>query len=395
MANVLNDVVGLTFAGRIALARLPKRLVTTRLARRTYQNASAANGTSLSIPYVDVQGAAATRAIGAAATASDVHASTRVMTFQQVYYGIDIDSLEQLFASPDLLAETAEQLADGVAEKIDAMVNAQAVTEIPWETGTLDGTSAFTTAKLANISEARRLLFNNNCPTDGGDLALVTNSKEAKALRDLSELQSYSMAGSDSTLRAGSIGQVFGFQVFESNNIQDATTSTAGEASLPGAVVGVHAIGATTLSLNGLGTGTLKAGTSFTIAGIAGRYVVAANATITSNAATPTIYPGLKAATSGSEAVTFIEHTAAQGQNIAFHRDALLVLSRNPAPIGGGIVEATVSDPQTGLALRMSSKGTLLGDAGAAFRSQLVCDAVVAARWIRPDFAVRITGSVA
>jgi hypothetical protein len=188
---------------------------------------------------------------------------------------------------------------------------------------------------------------------------------------------------------------VFGFEVHESQNIADATTSTAGEASSPGTVTGVHAIGATSLTMGGLGAGTLKKGTSFSIATVPGRYVVNADATITGNAATATIYPALKAATAGAEAITFRETTAAQGQNLAFHPDALLVLSRNPAPLGGGVSESTVSDPQTGLALRVSSKGYLLGTAGNAYRSELALDCVVAYKWIRPDFAVRITGAVA
>jgi hypothetical protein len=75
---------------------------------------------------------------------------------------------------------------------------------------------------------------------------------------------------------------------------------------LAGAVVGAHIAGVTSLAVNGLGSEAyVPEDTTFLIAGDTTVYTVTADATISTNAATLSIYPALAVGVSGSEVVTF------------------------------------------------------------------------------------------
>ena len=103
-------------------------------------------------------------------------------------------------------------------------------------------------------------------------------------------------------------------------NIEYWTTPTAGNdlylyckkyhvlvdppSTLTGAVVGDTAANTTSVPIDGLGTGTIKAGTLVTFTGIMGQYKVSADATITANAATIVLTGGLREAVGDNTVVT-------------------------------------------------------------------------------------------
>jgi len=80
---------------------------------------------------------------------------------------------------------------------------------------------------------------------------------------------------------------------------------------LSGTVNGAHSEAATSLVLAGLGTGSIEMGQEFTIADERSRaiYIVTANATISTNAATISIWPPLESSVATSTVVTFISST--------------------------------------------------------------------------------------
>jgi hypothetical protein len=392
MANSLNPVTtDLTAFGRIFLSALKSRLVLAGMIPRGDIAGATMIGNKVTYPDISVSGDAAVRAIGGAATASDLIATSRTLTVQQVYKAITVENLHNLFATPSLMVRAAEQLAYKVAKKCDSIV-AGLWNKMPYEVGPVDGTAAFNaTTAHGVLADAYKVLFDNEADTS--NLRLVLGSKEATAFRKLTNLYKVNEAGSSDVLRTQSLGRVLGFDIYESQMIQDNFSSVAGESASPGAVVGVNAIGATTLSMNSLGSGTLQSGTSFTIAGFSKRYIVTDDATITTNAAIPNIYPPLEAATSGSEAITFLEHsTATSSQNFAFNPEAFRSIVMPSFPLGGGVDEAIVSDPQTNLSVRIAKQSTLLGGAGTAYTQNLAADCMFGADVVREGFVVRITG---
>lgn len=390
MANAITSITtDLTTFGRILLAETRSRMVAARLAVRGNPAGASMIGNKIEIPDLDVSGDAATLAIGGTASASDVTSTKRTLTVERIYKAVTVDNLENVFSSVDMMTRMASRIAYKVAKKCDSIV-CGLWNEIPYEVGKLDGSAVFnSTDKHTVLADAYKTLFDNEADLDG--LVAILGSKEANAFRKLDNLWKVNEAGNSDVLRTQFLGSILGFTLYESQQIQDQLTSVAAETSSPGAVVGAHAVGVTSLSVNGLGTGTVKKGTTFALGSY--RYVVTADATITTNAATLLIYPALKEAQSGSEAVTFTEHsTAASSQNLAFHPEAIRTVSVAPAPFreGSGVASAVVSDPQTGLSIRVAAESKLLGAPG--YTESLSADVIFGAKVVRPEWAVRITG---
>jgi hypothetical protein len=113
---------------------------------------------------------------------------------------------------------------------------------------------------------------------------------------------------------------------------------------------GVAAEGDTVISLK-TGTGTILAGDTITFAGDSNKYVVAsalAAGDVTIAA------PGLKAGVAGDVAVTVGNDYAA---NMAFNRDAIVLVTRAPArPVEGDLAEDVMlmTDPRSGITFEVS-----------------------------------------
>ncbi len=99
--------------------------------------------------------------------------------------------------------------------------------------------------------------------------------------------------------RPSSAGDIYFF--WNKNHI---LLSATGASTTSGAIKTAAAVGAVSLDLDGLGTGTIDETSSFTIAGDTTVYYVIAGATITTNEATVSIWPPLVTAVSGTEVVT-------------------------------------------------------------------------------------------
>lgn len=404
MANsIANISEGLTYIGRSFLKNLKSRNLLVKRTNVAYLKGWS-YGQTFEIPSIDISGAAATRAIGGAATASDIISLTRTFTKQQIYKAVSIDNLQSLWASVDLMDKLSERLAYKVTKKADAIVAGLHV-QVPYEAGTLDGTSCITptaTSDLfAPLNEALTILANNNANMDGL-LTAVFNPKEAGKMRAIPGLYKANESGSTDMLRRAEIGNIMGFDVLWSQHIEDATLAAAADTASPGAVVGAHAANAKTLAVNGLGTGTVPAGTTFSIAGVvndegyAVRFAVTADATITTNAATLAINPPLPGAVADTTAVTFREHTAAGSMNLAFTQDAIASAWQGMAPFieGTGVTVKSVVDEQTGLGVQIAMESHVLGGAGVAYSTDISASMIFGAGVAVPEEIVKIVGQV-
>ncbi len=210
-------------------------------------------------------------------------------------------------------------------------------------------TAPFGTAgDLSDIAQVRKILDDNGAPQT--DLQLVLGSAAMANIRGKQNvLFKVNEAGTDQLLRKGSIGELEGMAIHNSNAVVSVTKGTG--ASYTTDTAG-YAVGATAITLI-TGTGTVLAGDSVTFAGDTNRYVVAAGVaapgTITLAA------PGLRVAIAGS--ATAMTVGASATPNLAFSKSAIQLITRAPAmPIGpdGKAMDMaddvmTVTDPVSGI----------------------------------------------
>lgn len=205
------------------------------------------------------------------------------------------------------------------------------------------------------IAEARQILVDNGTPTDGM-ISMVLNTLAGTNLRNLAQLQKANEAGGDGLLRQGALLDLQGIMLKESAGVQSHTGGTATDVTVTGAnAVGTTEIGLTTAATTG--SVVFTQGDVITIAGDSNKYVVAADVTIGANTTgTVTIAePGLRQATSGSEAVSI---SATYTGNVVWHRNALELAMRAPAvPQGGDTADDAmiIQDPNSGLVYEVRS----------------------------------------
>jgi hypothetical protein len=166
----------------------------------------------------------------------------------------------------------------------------------------------------------------------------------------------------DKALREGSLGRLFGYDVWANQNTPQHTSGVAADAT--GTVDGVNAVGATTILFSAVTAGiTWKTGDTFSIAGDTQRYVFTADGTDADGSACSGAFaPALKKATAGTEVITIYLGGAAKRQNLMFHRNAFCLATAPLSEMGNalGAKIASISDPITRLSLR--SRVYYMGD---------------------------------
>ena len=211
------------------------------------------------------------------------------------------------------------------------------------------GATAGTAPILSDWAQVKKILDDNGAPST--DRTSVFDTTAGVSLRGTSNLYKVNEAGDGgSLLRQGVLGNLYGFDLRESAQIQ---TTTAG--AMTGALInGALAIGATALVFD---TGTVNttgvvAGDIITIAGDTNKYVVASGSTSTSGTIT-IAEPGLRRAAADNAAITVFGTSA---RNVAFSRNAILLSTRLPASVQGDLAtdRQTITDPNSGISFELS-----------------------------------------
>lgn len=212
------------------------------------------------------------------------------------------------------------------------------------------GATAGTAPVLADWAQAKKILDDNGAPS--GDRTSVFDTTAGVALRSTSNLYKVNEAGDGSLLRQGLLGSLYGFNLRESAQIQSTTKGTAASATTNAAG---YAIGATTLTLAAVGTGTIVAGDIITFAGDTNKYIVATgNADVSAGGTIVLAEPGLRIAMSAATKAITVFGTSAR--NTAFSRNAILLSTRLPASVVGDLASdrQVVTDPNTGISFELS-----------------------------------------
>lgn len=213
------------------------------------------------------------------------------------------------------------------------------------------GTAPFGTANdLSDIAGVRQILDDNGVPQS--DLRLVLSSAAMANIRGKqSNLFKVNESGSAELLRNGTIGTLEGFSIHNSAYVAAHTKGTAAnyDTDLPDTL----AVGSTTVHLD-TGTGTHLAGDVITFAGDGNKYVVATGAAGDGDKDIVLAAPGLRLTLAdGVDAATGNNYRA----NLAFHRSAIVLATRQPAmPIGGDAADDVmpITDPVSGISFEVA-----------------------------------------
>ncbi|MEN6535163.1 MAG: P22 phage major capsid protein family protein [Bryobacteraceae bacterium] len=239
----------------------------------------------------------------------------------------------------------------------------------------LTGTVGNRPSTMAHIAAATKTL-NDLKVMKSGRVALIDSTVE-QALIQLSQFTSQDYgADAPSGLREAVLGRRYGFDFVTDVNLGAFTRSAAAN-DIAGTVVtnGTPAIGATEINIDGITstTGTIYAGTVFTLAGDTTRYVIRKDAAVAGNAATLTIAPALVAAPGDGAALTF---EAAGYSNLVYHPNAVSAAIVAPQPLN---VNSSVQG-YNGVSVRVSMDSSIV-----TLSDSIVFDIFVGCRVIEPD----------
>jgi hypothetical protein len=213
--------------------------------------------------------------------------------------------------------------------------------------GTAGTTPFATAADLSELAAVARILDDNGTPPN--DRHLVIGSAAMANLRGKqSNLFKVNEAGSEDLLRNGRIGRLEGFDVHYSYPVTSVTKGTGSGYLIN--MAGTLLVGGTAVTVD-TGTGTILAGDIVTFAGTSHKYVV--NSALASNVFSIG-KPGSLAIEADNDAITVgNDYTP----NVAFHKDAIHLITRAPAmPTGGDSADDVieVTDSFSGLTFQVA-----------------------------------------
>jgi hypothetical protein len=214
------------------------------------------------------------------------------------------------------------------------------------------GTTPFAST-LDLTSDVRKILDDNGTPLADRSLVLDT-SAGANVRKRLGGVLNAHAGIAAETLTQGTLTDINGFKIREDAKIAAVTKGTAASATTNNAG---YAVGATTLTLAAVGTGTILAGDCITFAGDSNIYVVATgNADVSAGGTIVLAEPGLLVAMSAAtKAITVGGNFTA---NLAFTRDFAILGTRLPAvstPADMAIMREVITDPVSGISFELAA----------------------------------------
>ena len=216
------------------------------------------------------------------------------------------------------------------------------------------GTTPFGT-NLSESAQVRKILADNGCPMN--DCQLTIDTAAGANMRTLTQLNKVNEAGDAATLRRGELLNVHGFSIRESAQVK---THVAGTES--GYLVDLtagYAAGLKTIHVD-TGTGTILAGdilTNTKTARDTNKYIVKTGFAGDGDGDIVLADPGIKVAWVNNDPVS---SAASYAANMAYHRNALHLLTRLPKmPPGGDAAQAqeVVTDPVSGISFQILEYG--------------------------------------
>src|SRR5262245_41895286 len=376
MPNVLGNYDPVDYAQE-ALRWLRKTLGFGSRVYRGYDRAPAEMGSVIALrrPQAYV-------ATSMPSTPTDLAPESVNVTLDQ-WWGVTIQltDKELAYTKERIIDEQIAPMAYAVANKIDQLL-AALYKDIPWSQ------AVTATLAVADITAARKQLSLNGAPLNDGRISLALSPTLMKEGLDLQAFSQWQGAGptGEGTQASGILGSKYGMMPFENQNAPTHTSGVSADAT--GALVGAHAKGATSVTINGITIGgTVVAGDTFVIAGSTQRYTFTAGATADGSGVITgaTITPPLVQAFSGSDVVTIQLDGSGKEVSLAFHRDAFaLAMAVLPDQIPG-INVFTARDEQAQLSVRARRWAE-----GSNAKQFIGLDALFGVKTLNSNLAVRL-----
>jgi hypothetical protein len=367
-----NTFITPEMVARDAAIELNDRLIVGNLVTRDKEGmftaAKVGDGIKVTVPPVVSDASEFT----GSTSAGDVTESEVELKLEKHFYKrIDLTSKQKSLELSDFTRLVTTPAVQGIQESIDKFF----LRNMQVFRANLTGTVGNRPSTMAHLAAATKKL-NDNKIVKSGRISLIDSTVE-QSLVQLSQFTSQDYgAKALMGIEEAMLGRRYGFNFVTDVNLGAfARSSAAG--CLTGSPVtnGTPAIGATEISIDGVtdATGTIYAGTVFTLAGDTTRYVVRKDATLASNATTLEIYPALVAAPGDGALLTF---EAAGYSNLVYHPAAVAGAIVAPAPLAVG--SAVKSFGGVSIRVSMDSSITSLADS-------VVYDVFVGCRVIQPQ----------
>jgi len=257
-----------------------------------------------------------------------------------------VTAKELTLSVSDFGAQLLAPAMEALAQRIDKLLLGLYV-DVPQTVGT----AGTTPSTVGDITGAGRVLDLAYVPLGPRNLVIDAYAKD-KFLQVPAFFEADKVGDNGSALREASLGRKMGFNTILGQNIaahSNGNVAHTGNFAVNGAV----AAGATTMNVNATTlTGTWNAGSVFTVAGVAGSFVVTANSTAAGNALTGvTFAPAAPAGGFANAAI--ITRVANHTPNLGFHPTAFAFVTRPLAlPMGVGAGQAAIVN-YGGLGLRV------------------------------------------
>lgn len=372
------------------------------LANRVHRGFDAERRTFNRGDVINIRRPAIFAAANAPATAVDLNTESVQMTlssWKEVKF--KLTDKELAYTGQRIIEEHIAPAAYALADQVDQDVAALAIT-VPHA---YVEPSAGTALTLAGITKARQKLFDLKVPMQDPTMLHFMLSGQAEAdalaLAAFTQWQGAGATGEDAQVR-GMLGQRFGMNFFANQN-----TTTAVYADITDKAGAInngagYAKGTTSIAVDALdASGSYKKGTIIKMTSGAdngSEYTIAADATMSTGAATITISPGLRNAVADNDtfAVQTEHDNTTNVLNLAFHRDwAAVAFARLPdygVDLGNdlGVKMMSIQDPVTGLAVRARIYAV-----GNSSEVHVALDALYGVKELNADLAARYEFKVA
>jgi hypothetical protein len=347
MSNNLANVVPTIL--KYGLTALRENAVLARYVTTDFSTEVAAKGKVIGIP-ISTSMAATNVTPGTPATTDIVPgvANIELSNWKEVGFLLSDKEIKEIDENAMLVGQASEAIKS-LANAVEKTIIAQGLNFYGMAGAT--GVTPFASTPAELIS-ARALMGKQLAPMNDRVFAL-DSAAAAKALGLSLFTQAYSTG--DNTLKTGVMGNRFGFDFVENQNIEG-NVLTKGSGALTAYIVNnaSFAIGATSVAVTA-GTGNIVVGEVFTVAGDTQQYVV--TEAYAGGAGTVKFYPAAKVAWANSAIITL--QSAYAQMNLCWQKGAIGLATRPlDTPDGLGVISSSAVDPISGLTLRLEVQRT-------------------------------------
>lgn len=216
-----------TIWSRELLYTLKKSHVARNLVNTNYQGDITSEGDTVKIQTPDAINTG--DYTGADITFQNLTSATQNLLIDQAkYFAFLVDDVDQAQANVDLMQGYMQEASYALADVMDTFIFGK-YTEA--HADNVIAKAALTASNIYDkITEAKEKLSLQNVPSQGR--WMVLSPAEIKLLEQSDDFTAASDLG-DSTKRTGFAGRIAGFQIFESNNVQEANDGTDDVRHLP------------------------------------------------------------------------------------------------------------------------------------------------------------------